>query len=229
VTTSLNNVAVVIPALNEELCLPHVLDRMPDVGAVFVVDNGSTDETASVAEAHGATVLSEPNRGYGNACQRGIAAARDAALGIVVILDGDNSFDPREMDRLVTPIAKGEADMVLGDRTETAEPGALLPQQRFGNWVATSLIHRVTGHPYRDMGPFRAVRTETLTSLQMEDPNYGWNVEMQMKAIRQGYRVLEVPVSCRSRTAGESKISGSLRSAVQCGAKMMLATWRYAR
>ncbi len=224
----LSSVAVIIPALNEEESLPYVLDGIPDVGAIFVVDNGSTDNTATIAEQHGATVLLEPKTGYGNACKKGITAAEESGLDVVVILDGDNSFEPREMDRLVAPIVNDEADMVLGDRTGTAEPGALLPQQRFGNWVATSLIHKITGHPYRDMGPFRAIRTETLLRLDMEDPNYGWNVEMQMKAIQHGYRVIEVPVSCRCRIAGDSKISGSLRSAVRCGAKMMLATWRYA-
>ena len=225
----LSNVAVVIPALNEEESLPHVLQAMPAVGAVFVVDNGSTDATPTVAKHHRAEVLHQPSRGYGNACQVGIAEAHRRGLGVVVILDGDHSFEPSEMAQLVAPIVANEADMVLGDRTDTAEPGALLPQQRFGNWVATSLIHRITGHPYRDMGPFRAIRTETLLHLDMKDPNYGWNVEMQMKAIQHGCRVIEVPVSCRCRIAGDSKISGSLRSAVRCGAKMMLATWRYAR
>ena len=225
----LSSVAVIIPALNEEESLPYVLDDFPKVGALFVVDNGSTDNTAAVAAHHGATVLSEPNQGYGNACKRGISAAHQSGLDIVVILDADHSFDPKEMERLVAPIVHDEADLVLGDRTVTAEPGALLPQQRFGNWVATTLIHAITGHPYRDMGPFRAIRTETLLRLEMEDPNYGWNVEMQMKAVRQGYRVVEVPVSCRCRIAGDSKISGSVRGAVRCGAKMMRATWRYAR
>jgi hypothetical protein len=118
--------------------------------------------------------------------------------------------------------------MVLGDRTRTAVAGALTPPQRFGNRVATQLIYRVSGHRYRDMGPFRAIRTHALIAMDMRDPNYGWNVEMQLKALQHGFRVLEVDVSCRARVAGESKISGSVRSALRCGAKMMLATWRYA-
>jgi glycosyltransferase involved in cell wall biosynthesis len=229
VSPDLSNVAVVIPALNEEECLPHVLEAIPPVGAVFVVDNGSTDATPSVAAQHGAEVLHQPNRGYGNACQVGIAEAHRRGLSVVVILDGDHSFDPTEMTALVGPIESGEADMVLGDRTETAEPGALLPQQRFGNVVATTLIRTITGHHYRDMGPFRAIRTQVLVDMELEDPNYGWNVEMQMKAVRMGFRVLEVPVCCRNRIAGTSKVSGSFRGAIRCGAKMMLATWRYAR
>ena len=223
----LSSTAVVIPALNEEESLPHVLAAMPPVGGVFVVDNGSTDGTAAVATQHGATVLHEPERGYGLACQRGIRAAQDGGFAVVVILDGDHSFDPRQMDRLVGPILAGKADMVLGDRTADAEPGALLPQQRFGNWVATQLIRRISGHEYRDMGPFRAIRTTTLTALDMKDPNYGWNVEMQLKVLKYGYRVNEVPVSCNRRAGGHSKISGSVRASIRCGVKMMAATWRY--
>jgi len=229
VTIDLSDVAVIIPALNEEDSLPHVLAAMPSVGAVFVVDNGSTDQTPEVAKRLGATVLSEPKRGYGNACQVGIAAAAEQQFGVVVILDGDHSFDPNEMTHLVAPIQADKADMVLGDRTENPQAGALLPQQRFGNTVATTLIHRISGHQYRDMGPFRAIRTSALLTMEMEDPNYGWNVEMQLKALKFGFRVLEVPVSCRTRVAGESKVSGSLRGALRCGTKMMLATWRYAR
>ena len=228
-TIDLSNVAVVIPALNEEESLPHVLAAMPSVGAVFVVDNGSTDHTPQVAQRLGATVLSEPNRGYGNACQVGIAAAAEQNFGIVVILDGDHSFDPTEMTALVEPIQADRADMVLGDRTNAPQAGALLPQQRFGNTVATTLIHRISGHQYRDMGPFRAIRTSALLAMKMEDPNFGWNVEMQLKALKCGFRVLEVPVSCRIRVAGESKVSGTMRSALRCGAKMMVATLRYAR
>ena len=224
----LQEVAVIIPALNEEESLPLVLDDLPEVGCIYVVDNGSTDRTAEVARAAGAQVIAQPERGYGNACQAGIAAASSAGFTIVVILDADHSFDPAELSRLVQPILLGKADMVLGDRTETAERGALLLQQRVGNRVATMLIHRITGHRYRDMGPFRAIRTHSLIGLEMEDPNYGWNVEMQMKAVRHGLRIQELPVKCRTRQAGQSKISGSVRGSLQAGVKMMRATWRYA-
>ena len=229
ITVTLQNVAVVIPALNEEDCLPLVLAAMPKVGATFVVDNGSTDRTAHVAKTAGASVLVQPERGYGNACQTGIAEAYRQGFEVIVILDADHSFEPHEMERLVKPIQSDVADMVLGDRTNTAAPGALPPHQIFGNRVATELIYRVSGHRYRDMGPFRAIRTSSLISMQMQDPSYGWNVEMQLKALKQGFRVAEVDVTCRTRAAGESKISGSLRASIKCGAKMMLATWRYAR
>ena len=223
----LSTTAVIIPALNEEESLPHVFAAMPPVGAVFVVDNGSTDSTASVAAQHGAHVLQEPVKGYGLACQRGIKAATEGGFEVVVILDGDHSFEPGQMTRLVEPILAGKADMVLGDRTETAEPDALTFPQRFGNRVATEMIRVFSGHQYRDMGPFRAVTTKGLTAMNMQDPNYGWNVEMQLKALKNGLRVLEVPVDCRNRVAGHSKISGSLRAAAKCGVKMMIATVRY--
>jgi len=229
VTVDLSSTAVVIPALNEAESVPFVLKDMPAVGAVYVVDNGSTDDTAAVSQRHGATVLSEPNRGYGRACLKGIQAARAEGFAVIVILDGDHSFRPSQMARLVGPILCDQADMVLGDRTRTAEPGALTLPQRFGNAVATRMIHAISGHRYRDMGPFRAIRTSSLVSLDMKDPNFGWNVEMQLKALRAGLRVLEVDVDCRNRVAGASKISGNLRSAARCGVLMMAATLRYAR
>jgi glycosyltransferase involved in cell wall biosynthesis len=229
VSNVLSHVAVIIPALNEAESLPLVLANLPEVGQVFVVDNGSTDKTAEVARAGGATVIHEPQRGYGSACLAGIAAADMPGIDIVVILDGDHTFDPQEMHLLVEPIDSDEADMVLGDRTVKAEPGALTLPQRFGNKVATRLIHLISGFQYHDMGPFRAIRRAALMDMGMSDPNYGWNVEMQIKAIRLGYRVKEVPVTCRNRAAGTSKISGSVTGALKCGAKMMLATARYAQ
>ena len=228
-TPDLTDVAVVIPALNEEESIPMVLAAMPPVGAVFVVDNGSQDGTARAAAKGGATVLHQPQRGYGNACKIGIKQAAKEGFGVVVILDGDHSFDPQEIGKLVLPIASDEADMVLGDRTQLAEAGALQPQQRVGNWVATRLIHAVSGHRYSDMGPFRAIRTSALLAFDMQDPNFGWNVEMQLKALKLGFRVHEVSVHCRDRAAGESKISGSIRASLRCGIHMLAATWRYAR
>jgi glycosyltransferase involved in cell wall biosynthesis len=226
---ALDDVAVVIPALNEADSLPLVLSAMPSVGHVIVVDNGSTDDTPGVARAGGAVVVHEPRRGYGQACQAGIREAVSRAASVVVILDADHSFDPQEIAALTAPILRDEADMVLGDRTERAEKGAITPQQRIGNRVATFLIRRITGHRYSDMGPFRAIRTQALVDMAMEDPNFGWNVEMQIKAVRHGLRVMEMPVRCRVRQAGDSKISGSVRGSVRAGWKMMRAAGRYAR
>ncbi len=221
-----SGVAVVIPALNEARSLPATLAEIPPVGRVFVVDNGSTDDTAAVAAAHGATVISEPRRGYGQACQAGIAAAAGQGFEVLVIMDADHSDYPEELPLLVDPILADRADMVLGDRTARAERGSLTPQQRYGNLLATFLIERVTGHRYRDMGPFRALRMASLLRLGMVDPNYGWNVEMQIKAVRHGLRILELPVGYRPRI-GQSKISGTVRGTVRAGGKIIWSTWRY--
>ncbi|MEL6350001.1 MAG: glycosyltransferase family 2 protein [Myxococcota bacterium] len=225
-----SQVTVVIPALNEAKSIPLVLEELPEVGRVVVVDNGSTDGTPEVARRCGAEVVHQPKRGYGNACQAGIRAASTASPPpfIVVILDGDHSDYPADLPLLVDPILDDEADMVLGDRTALAEPGALLPHQRFGNQLATRLIRRITGHRYRDMGPFRAVRFSSLMAMDMTDPNYGWNVEMQMKAVYGGLRIREVSVRYRSRV-GVSKISQTVRGSVAAGAKIIYSTWRYAR
>jgi glycosyltransferase involved in cell wall biosynthesis len=221
-----SRVAVLIPALNEERSLPLVLRDLPEVGGVWVVDNGSTDRTAEVARDGGATVVDEPKRGYGQACQTGIAVIARTDTDILVILDGDYSDCPDLLSRLVDPILDDRADMVLSDRTELAAPGALMPQQRFGNQLATFLIAQVTGHWFRDMGPFRALRMSSLLQLGMVDKNYGWNVEMQIKAVRAGLRILEVPMPYRPRI-GVSKISGTVRGTVRAGTKIIWSTWRY--
>ena len=219
-------VGVIIPALNEEQALPGVLADLPPVGGVWVVDNGSTDRTAEVALAGGATVLREPRKGYGLACQAGIRAALAAGVEVVVILDGDHADRPGDLPRLVDPILAGAADFVLSDRTRGAEAGALLPHQRAGNALAVRLIARATGHRYADMGPFRAIRADHLAAMQLRDPNHGWNVEMQMRAAQAGLRILEVPLPYRPRV-GTSKVSGTVRGSVLAGARILRSVWRY--
>ena len=207
---------VVIPALDEEQAIGRVIADIPAwVDEIVVADNGSRDRTAEIAEGAGARVVYEREQGYGAACQAGIAALR--AADIVVFLDGDRSDDPREMGALVNPIAKGEADLVIGSRVRGKPArGSLTPQQRFGNWLACRLIRFFWGASFTDLGPFRAIRRETLQSLNMTDRKFGWTVEMQIKAARAAVKTLEVPVSYRPRI-GQSKISGTLMGSIKAG------------
>jgi glycosyltransferase involved in cell wall biosynthesis len=225
-------IAVLIPALNEEASLPYVLTDVPKgvVEEVVVVDNGSSDRTADMARAQGATVLSEPRRGYGSACLAGIAYLRAKRPDVVVFLDADYSDYPDELPAVIQPILTDKCDFVLGSRTQgQAEPGALLFQARFGNALATSLIRWLYGFRYSDLGPFRAIRFPALLDLGMVDRTYGWNVEMQIKAVRQGLRIAEVPVRYRKRAGGESKVSGTLKGTLLAGYKILWTVFRYAR
>lgn len=213
-------IAVVIPALNEEQAIGKVLVAIPRwVDDVVVVDNGSTDGTARVVRTKGARLVIEPVRGYGAACQAGVRALR--ASDVVVFLDGDFSDLPEEMERLVDPIVAGRADLVIGSRvTGPSEAGALSAQQRFGNWLACRLMRWFWDARYTDLGPFRAIGRAALERLDMRDRGFGWTIEMQIKGVRSGLRVQEVPVSYRRRI-GVSKISGTLSGAVQAGFKIM--------
>lgn len=205
-----------------------MINALPVGLRVIVVDNGSTDRTASVAQQHGSEVVSEPRRGYGSAVQAGLRHLASAPPDVVVILDADHADSPELIGHLVNPILDGYADLVLSERTLTAASGALSPQQVFGNWLATHLIRRKTSFAYRDMGPFRAVRWTSLEALALSDPTWGWNVEMQMKAVYRGLRILEVPLPYGTRRAGKSKISGSIRGTVRAGVRILQAVQRYA-
>lgn len=216
-------VAVVIPAHNEEASLTRVLDDIPAglVEEIVVVDNASTDGTPEAARSRGVTVLREARRGYGSACLRGLRYLEARPPQVVVFLDADYSDHPEEMPRLLEPILRGEADLVIGSRVlGTRERGALLPQARLGNWLATRLMLLLHGGRFTDLGPFRAIRYEALRGLAMVDRDFGWTVEMQVKALRHRLRVREVPVSYRRRL-GRSKISGTVSGTVRAGAKIL--------
>ncbi len=226
-------VAVVIPALDEEQALGEVLRELhaacaehPDFHLVQVVvaDNGSRDRTAQVAREHGASVVSEPRRGYGAACLRGLAALGE--VDAIVFLDADRSDHPDELPALLAPILRGEADLVIGSRVlGRAEPGSLTVVQRFGNGLSSRLLRWIWGLPCTDLGPFRAVAPDALRRVAMADLGYGWTVEMQARAARLGLRVHEVPVRYRRRI-GRSKISGTVRGVFGAGTKIL---WTIAR
>lgn len=223
-------VDVVIPALNEQDSIGRVLGDLPTdlVREVVVVDNGSSDRTPELARAGGATVVDEHRRGYGAACLRGLRelGCRDPRPSIVAFMDADYSDHPEELIDLVEPIVDGRADFTVGSRTlGRREPGALLPQARFGNWLATRCIRWLFGVEMTDLGPFRAIRWSTLEELEMKDEGFGWTAEMQAKAARRRVSYIEIPVRYRRRV-GVSKISGTLSGTVRAGWKILYTIFR---
>ena len=222
-------IAVIIPAYNEAKSIGLVVAAIPSawVDLIIVVSNGSTDETMAVAAAAGALVLEENERGYGAACLKGIAHLAGEGVDIVVFLDGDYSDYPEQLPEVVAPIIAGEADMVIGSRVlGNAEAGALMPQQRFGNWLSTRLLRWFYGVSYTDLGPFRAIGYNSLLALKMEDRNYGWTVEMQIKAAKQKLRAVEVAVNYRKRI-GVSKVSGTIKGSIMAGYKIIKTLFKY--
>lgn len=222
-------VSLIIPALNEEKSIGAVLNAIPRglIGEIIVVDNGSTDRTADVARHCGARVIPQPERGYGAACLAGIAKVK-SDCSIVAFVDADFSDFPEDLEKLLRPLHAGEADMVIGTRTTSAESrAALTPQQRYGNWLATTLVRLFFGVRYTDLGPFRAIRRESLEKLGMVDRNYGWTIEMQIKAARKKLRSAEVPVRYRIRI-GRSKISGTVEGTILAGGKIIYTIFKYA-
>jgi len=220
--------AVVIPVFNERESLPLVVADIPRalVSEIVVVDNGSTDGTDLVAQHLPVRLVRETRKGYGSACLAGVAALASAPPDVIVFLDGDYSDHPEEMGRLLEAISRG-ADLVIGSRAlGHRAPGALLPQARFGNLLACFLIRLFYGFAYTDLGPFRAIRWEAYQRIGMRDTNFGWTCEMQVKAVRQGLAIAEVPVSYRRRV-GVSKITGTLKGTLAAGYKILWTIARY--
>ncbi len=217
-------IAVIIPVLNEEKTLPLVLNDIPKdvVNEVVVIDNGSSDRTPEIAKELGATLLFESKRGYGYPCLRGIEYLKTKKPDIVAFVDGNYSDHPDEIGKLVAPIIREDYDLVLGSRAMgNVEEGALRMPVLFGNLLATVLIRGLYGFKYTDVGPFRAIKFDKLLKLDMND-NLGWTIEMQVKAVRSGYRILEVPVSYRMGT-GKSKFTGNVKGIVVVGYRILRA------
>lgn len=224
------NITVIIPALNEAGNIGRLVQETlaQPVQHVIVVDNGSTDSTGEVARRAGAQVVTEPRRGYGFACAAGVAAANEA--DILVFIDGDYSSLPSQLPLVSAPLIDGHADLVLGSRVlGHIAPQAMPPQQRFGNRVCAALIRGLYSVRVTDLGPFRAIRRETVLSFQMQEMTFGWPTEMTVKAARRHLRIVEVPVSFHPRQAGQSKVSGTVRGTLLAGYHILNVTFRYAR
>ena len=220
-------ISVIIPAYNEENSIGRVLNDLPQekLKEIIVVNNASTDNTAEVARINGAKVVEESCRGYGAACLRGISEV--SSSDIVVFVDGDYSDYPEELDQLIKPITENRADFVLGSRMIYPESReALLPQARYGNKLATFLIYIFFGYRFTDLGPFRAIRFDSLKQINMVDTDFGWTVEMQIKAIKNNLRIEEIPVHYRKRI-GISKITGTISGTFKAGVKIIYTIFKY--
>jgi len=221
---------VIIPALDEADSIGLVIESIPNqlVRYIIVGDNGSVDDTAKVARSKGAIVVQAPQKGYGTACLAGLEYIQNLPIkpDIVVFLDGDYSDFPEQMPDVVRPIIEEQMDMVIGSRSlGQREGGAMTLPQKFGNWLATTLIRWIYGDHFTDLGPFRAIRWDALMTLEMKDPDFGWTAEMQVKAARKKLKTTEVPVNYRQRV-GVSKVSGTIKGSIQAGCKILLVVFR---
>lgn len=210
---------------NEADSISKVIAEIPAqlVRHIIVCNNGSTDDTADIALKAGAKVLHQPIKGYGNACLKGMeyVSTLEILPDIIVFIDGDYSDYPEEMPLLIEPILKNEVDMVIGSRAlGSMESGAMMPQQIFGNWLATTLIKFIYNYDFTDLGPFRSIRYDKLMSMEMTDKTFGWTVEMQVKAAKMNMKTMEVPVRYRKRI-GKSKVSGTVKGTILAGHKIL--------
>ena len=227
-TMKLPRISVIIPALNEAASIGHVIQDIPSglASEIIVVDNGSNDGTAEIARQAGARIVHERHRGYGAACLAGIDAAESP--DIIAFLDGDYSDYPEDLALLAEPVIQGAADLVLGSRMAGEDGRRVLPAQAYwGNRLATFLMQLFYGCRFTDLGPFRVIRAQSLKALGMRDRNFGWTIEMQIKAVQQGLRIQEIPVRYRHRI-GKSKVSGSLSGSIKAGFKILYTIGKYA-
>lgn len=219
--------AILIPCHNESACIAQAVTEAAFYGHVFVIDNGSTDDSATKAANAGATVIQESRLGYGNAIMTGMLEAKRVGKDIALVLDADLSDNPADIPILIEPIIQEGVDFCLSSRTRLEDQQNLEPHQRFGNQLAVRLMQWKTGYRYRDMGPFRAFKISTMLGLELEDSNFGWNIEMQMKAALNGLTIREIELPYRKRLAGTSKVSGNLQNSIRAGIIILQAVWKY--
>ena len=223
-------IKVIIPAYNEEKSIVKVIQDIPSiVDEIIIVDNNSSDQTAKNAQQAGAKVLTEIKKGYGNACLKGISYVKSQThqTDIIVFLDGDFSDYPEELTKLIAPIINDNIDFVIGARvSKFREKGSMTRPQIFGNWLATTLMSILFNSKFTDLGPFRAIKYHKLLALKMEDKTYGWTVEMQLKALKNNYSYLEIPVKYRNRI-GVSKVSGTIKGAIFAGVNILYWIFKY--
>ena len=223
-------IKVIIPAYNEEKSIIKVIQDIPSiVDEIIIVDNNSSDQTAKNAQQAGAKVLTEIKKGYGNACLKGISYVKSQThqTDIIVFLDGDFSDYPEELTKLIAPIINDNIDFVIGARvSKFREKGSMTRPQIFGNWLATTLMSILFNSKFTDLGPFRAIKYHKLLALKMEDKTYGWTVEMQLKALKNNYSYLEIPVKYRNRI-GVSKVSGTIKGAIFAGVNILYWIFKY--
>ena len=221
------SLAIIIPCHNEQDSIVTAIEQASFYGDVFVVDNASTDDSFERALNAGATVVKENRLGYGTAIMTGILEAKRAGKNIAVVLDADLSDNPSDIPMLIEPLLHESIDLCLSSRTRIEDQANLEPHQRFGNKLAVSLIHFKTGYRYRDMGPFRAFNIDTILGLQMEDENFGWNIEMQLKAATNELNIREIELPYRRRQTGSSKISGNLKNSIKAGIIIIRTVLQY--
>lgn len=226
----MQKIKVIIPAFNEEDSIGLVIADIPDiVDEIIVVNNNSNDQTELRAKNAGATVLTEERPGYGFACLKGMSyvASQKEKPDIIVFLDGDYSDYPEQLVDLIAPIINDDIDFVIGARVkDLRETGSMTFPQRFGNWLATTLMSWFFNSKFTDLGPFRAIKYDKLLALEMEDKTYGWTVEMQLKALKQNLTYVEIPMMYRNRI-GVSKVSGTVKGAIFAGIKILGWIFKY--
>ncbi|MAA78626.1 MAG: UDP-glucose--dolichyl-phosphate glucosyltransferase [Deltaproteobacteria bacterium] len=224
-----SKVLVLIPAFNEMEIIAQTIDAIPTEFDILVINNGSTDQTSSIVRTTRALIVEENRKGYGQAVYTGILEGIRKGYRVGVIYDADAANDPKDIHKVTDPICAQKYDLCIAQRTKLAQEGSLTSVQKFGNQLSTFLIKKITGYPFSDMGSMRAFSLQNLKDLKLEDRGFGWNIEMQIKAVRKDWKILELDLPYRRRSGGESKISGNRRAAVQAGWVILSTALRYAR